>query len=41
MIKFNNNLEGDQQFDQENGGSCAKLSNLFNPNLDKPEPKRF
>lgn len=31
MIKFNINLEGDQQFDQENGGSRAKLLNLFNP----------
>ncbi len=27
MIKFNNNLEGDQQFDQENEGSHAKFSN--------------
>ena len=26
MIKFNKNLEGTQQSDQENGGSCAKLS---------------
>ncbi len=31
MIKFNKNLEGNKQSDQENGGSCAKLSNLFNP----------
>ena len=26
MIKFNKNLEGNKQSDQENGGSCAKLS---------------
>jgi hypothetical protein len=26
MIKFNKNLEGNKQSDQENGVSCAKLS---------------
>lgn len=29
MIKFNNDLEGSQQFGQENGGNCAKLNDAI------------